>query len=197
MGFEPNTGQADLHVKFLSRGLGYTLFLTEDEAVLAVQKPEVRSQNRKNVHGPWVLVSCKKQRRGLGTSHLSGHTCHCRFQPPAPSFLRLKLLRANPTAMATGLDESTGKSNYFIGNDPRKWRTNVPTFGGVRYENIYPGVDLVYYNNKGGQLEYDFAVAPGPDPGAITLAIDAEGRVGPWQKAVGRAVRRQRKRRTA
>jgi hypothetical protein len=84
------------------------------------------------------------------------------------------------------VDELPGKSNYLIGNDPNKWRTNVPTYGRVRYENIYPGVDLVYYGKKGGQLEYDFVVAPGADPGAIRLAIDAERQVSSEQKAVGR-----------
>jgi hypothetical protein len=79
-----------------------------------------------------------------------------------------------------------GKSNYFIGNDPKKWRTHVPTYGRVRYENVYPGVDLVYYGNKGGQLEYDFVVAPGADLGPIALAIDVEGQVSSSQKAVGR-----------
>jgi hypothetical protein len=56
----------------------------------------------------------------------------------------------------------------------------------VRYENVYPGVDLVYYGNKGTQLEYDFVVAPGADLGPIALAIDAEGQVSSSQKAVGR-----------
>jgi len=89
-----------------------------------------------------------------------------------PSFLDLKLLGTNPAAKVTAVNELPGKSNYLIGNDPNKWRTNVPTYGRVRYESVYPGVDLVYYGKQGGQLEYDFVVAPGADPGAITLAID-------------------------
>jgi hypothetical protein len=106
-------------------------------------------------------------------------------QPPAPLILRLKLLRANPAAKVIGVNELPGKSNYLTGNDPKKWRTNVPTYGRVRYENIYPGVDLVYYGKKGGQLEYDFVVAPAADPGAIALAIDAGGQVSSKQKAAG------------
>jgi hypothetical protein len=104
-------------------------------------------------------------------------------QPPALSFLRLKLLRANPAAKVSGVNELPGKSNYLTGNDPKQWRTNVPTYGRVRYENIYPGVDLVYYGKQGGQLEYDFVVAPGADPSAIALAIDAGGQVSSKQKA--------------
>ena len=64
-------------------------------------------------------------------------------------------------------DELPGKANYFIGNDPGKWRTNVPTYAKVRYASVYPGIDLVYYGTRGGELEYDFVVAPGADPKAI------------------------------
>ena len=96
----------------------------------------------------------------------------------------MRLVGANTHAVATGEEELPGKSNYFIGNDPRKWRTNVPTYAKVKYRNIYPGVDLVYYGNQSGQLEYDFVLAPGADPSAILLAIDAAGQAGSGQWAV-------------
>jgi hypothetical protein len=108
-------------------------------------------------------------------------------QPPAPSILHLKLLRANPAAKVIGVNELPGKTNYLTGNDPEKWRTHVPTYDRVRYEEIYPGIDLVYYGKKGGQLEYDFVVAPGADSGAIALAIDVGGQVSSKQKAAGRS----------
>src|SRR5204862_3585507 len=82
----------------------------------------------------------------------------------------MKLVGANRTAKVTGLDELPGKSNYFIGNDPKKWRTDVPTYAKVRYQDVYPGIDLVYYGNQ-RQIEYDFVVAPGADPKAIALAV--------------------------
>src|SRR2546430_466500 len=82
----------------------------------------------------------------------------------------MKLVGANQAANVTALDELPGKTNYFVGNDPKKWRTDVPTYGKGKYEGIYPGVDLVYYGNQ-RQLEYDFVVAPGADPKAITLAV--------------------------
>ena len=75
-----------------------------------------------------------------------------------------------PTARVAGIDKLPGTSNYFIGNDPRKWRTNVPAFARVKYDNVYPGVDLVYYGNQ-RQLEYDFVLAPGADPGRIALGF--------------------------
>jgi hypothetical protein len=85
----------------------------------------------------------------------------------------MRLVGANASARVTGTEELPGKSNYFIGNDPRKWRTNVPNYAQVKYQNVYPGVDLVYYGNQGGQLEYDFVVAPGADPSAIALTVAA------------------------
>ena len=85
--------------------------------------------------------------------------------------LKMKLVGANPSPHLTGRDELPGKSNYFIGDDPAKWRTNVSNYAKVKYADVYPGVDLVYYGNQ-RQLEYDFLVAPGADPGAIRLAID-------------------------
>jgi hypothetical protein len=67
----------------------------------------------------------------------------------APAVLRMKLVDANGRANVTGLEELPGKSNYFIGNDPKKWRTNVPNYAKVKYAGVYPGVDLVYYGNRG------------------------------------------------
>jgi hypothetical protein len=82
----------------------------------------------------------------------------------------MKLVGASARAKVTGLAELPGKSNYFIGNDPKRWRTDVPNYAKVKYANVYPGVDLVYYGQQ-GQLEYDFVVAPGGDPRAIVLEL--------------------------
>ena len=83
----------------------------------------------------------------------------------------MKLAGANPNASLTGADLLPGKSNYFLGNDPAKWRHGVPQFARVRYENIYPGINLVFYGNQ-GQLEYDFQVAPGADPAQAELEFN-------------------------
>ena len=87
-----------------------------------------------------------------------------------PALVRMKFEGAQPSPETTGLRELPGKVNYFRGNDPQKWRANIPTYAGVRYQDIYPGVDVVYYGN-GRQLEYDFVLAPGADPRVITLAF--------------------------
>jgi hypothetical protein len=84
--------------------------------------------------------------------------------------LRMRFLGANTGAAATAMEQLPGVTNYFIGNDPRKWRTEVPTYSKVRYRDIYSGVDLLYYGNQ-QQLEYDLVVNPGADPRVATLGI--------------------------
>jgi hypothetical protein len=63
------------------------------------------------------------------------------------------LVGANLAAAVAGADPLPGHANYFLGNDPKKWRTDVPTYARVKYQGVYPGVDLVYYGTQGGQLE--------------------------------------------
>ena len=100
--------------------------------------------------------------------------------PDSP--VRMKLLGANPAPRVEGLKQLLGESNYFIGADPAKWRTHVPNYARVKYRNVYPGVDVVYYGNQ-RQIEHDFVVAPGVDPrqirfqvsGADSVELDSHG----------------------
>ncbi len=163
LSFEANQGQTDRRVDFLTRGSGYTLFLTSAEAVVALRKP----------------VASNTPRRG----NASLRNAEAKETPAAPpTVVRMKLVGANPSPRVSGLEELPGKSNYFLGNDPDKWRTNVPHYAKVQYKDVYPGVELVYYGNQ-RQLEYDLVVEPGADPAAIALSfegveklrIDAQG----------------------
>jgi hypothetical protein len=206
LNFEANQGQTDPRVKFLSRGRGYALFLTGNEAVLSLrtQKSGVRSEPQAGGNGKFDTGNSLKASRqspvvtppshrptdnGLRTTDafvtpliqnpksqiqnlLAARGSRVASpESPAPSVLRLKLVGTSPNAKIAGLDELPGKSNYFLGNDPKKWRTNLPTYAKVRYENVYPGIDLVYYGNQ-RQLECDFIVAPGADPRAVRVAVD-------------------------
>jgi hypothetical protein len=147
--FEANHGQVDGQVKFISRGSGYTLFLTPTESVMVLQQREAKEQPN-DIHNP------------LSTTE------------PAPikqSVVRMKLEGANPSPAVTGMEQLPGIVNYFIGNDPAKWRTKIPTYAKVQYQEAYPGIDLAYYGNQ-GKLEYDFIVAPGADPNQIKLAFE-------------------------
>jgi uncharacterized repeat protein (TIGR01451 family) len=86
--------------------------------------------------------------------------------------INLKLQGANKKVSAQGIDELPGVRSYFIGNDPSKWRTNVPTVRAVRYDEVYPGVSVTFHGNQ-QQLEYDFSVAPNADPRTIRLGFDS------------------------
>jgi len=187
LSFEANQGQTDAQVKFLARGQGYTLFLTSQEAVLSLQKSERWGrQDRELEEAGSELVA---DRYALFNDRSSMATERPKW-PDAPRLantsLQMKLVGANPKARVKGADELPGKSNYFMGNDPKKWRTNVPTYAKVRVESIYPGVDLVYYGNQ-GQLEYDFVVRPGADPNVIRLALGSS-RIGEGAAGSNRGV---------
>ena len=92
-------------------------------------------------------------------------------QPSSGSVVRMRLDGANSSASVSGASPLPGKSSYFIGNDPSKWRRDIPQFARVQYQAVYPGVDLVYYGNQ-GQLEYDFRVAPSADPNQIAFSFE-------------------------
>jgi hypothetical protein len=84
--------------------------------------------------------------------------------------LTLSMVGANPAPKISGGDELQGKSSYFFGSDPKTWRTDIPNFGKVQYENIYPGVDLIFHGIQ-GQLEYDFFLHPGAQPKVIAISF--------------------------
>jgi hypothetical protein len=147
--FEPNVGQFDEAVEFVARGGGYTLFLTPGEAVLSVRRAAPApdlSQRRKGA---------KAQRQEV---------------------VRTRLVGSSVRSAGEGVDELPGVTNYFRGNDPARWRTEIVSYGAVRYGGVYAGVDMVYYGN-GNELEYDFVVAPGADPSAIRMQIEGAERM--------------------
>ncbi len=125
LSFEVNQGQADSRVRFLARGQGYGIFLTDNGAAFS----------------------------------LGG------------SALQMRLQGAATSPRITSVDELPGKVNYLVGNKSSGWRTNVPTYERVRYEQIYNGIDLIYYGNQ-RQLEYDFVIAPDASFKQIRLAFD-------------------------
>ncbi len=93
-----------------------------------------------------------------------------------PAEVRMNFVGANPGAQMSGDTELPGKINYLIGNDPAQWHTGVATFARVRVEQLYPGINLVYYGNQ-RQLEYDFTIAPGADPDAIKIHFNGVDKI--------------------
>jgi hypothetical protein len=147
LAFDKNLGQTDPEVRFVARSRGGTAFVTASGGVFAL----------------------------AGDPPENPQKSHAGFRSPTArrdaAVFRMKLVGANRVAEPVGLEELQGKANYFIGNDPAKWRSNVPTYAKVKLPGIYPGVDLVYYGSR-GQLEYDFIVAPDADPAAIRVAFE-------------------------
>jgi len=144
--FEPNQGQALPQTKFLAHGRGYSASLTAGGMVLTLPPREVAPRSTTDA------ASSQSTNRLLGAT--------LQFTP----------LGANPSPVIVGEGPQLGRVNYFIGSDATKWQRNVPTFAQVRYKNVYPGIDLIYYGNH-RQLEYDFAVSSGADPSQIQFEI--------------------------
>ena len=169
LAFETNQGQTDNHVKFLSRGGGYTLFLTQTSAVLVLRDSTTDKSSiepRQTDLRPTAAHNSDSESLGMKFSKSS----------KAKAVVRMELVGANPTAHAFGFDDLPGRTNYFLGNDPKKWHTNIPTYAKVKYQNIYPGVDLVYRGSQ-KRLEYDFIVSPGCDPSRISLELNGADRI--------------------
>jgi hypothetical protein len=161
--FEANQGQSSSRAQYISRGSGYTLFLTADEALLKLIPPPENEPDHKND------ARFAASKSSLGSSAPTNAGKSGNFS----GLLHMRLVGANSAAKMSGLEQQPGKSNYFIGNDPSRWRTGVPNYAKVQYQSVYSGVDLVYYGNQ-RQLEYDFVVAPGADPNAIAMEIAAD-----------------------
>lgn len=152
LSFMENQGQTAQQVRYVSHGSQYDLFLTPGEAVLALRKskhfdlsPRHRAQSLKAM----------RELRHAGTT---------------TTVLRMQLEGANPNPQIAGDEPLPGVVNYYIGNDPKKWHRNIPTYAQVKYSQVYPGVDLVFYGNQ-RKLEYDFVVAPGADPSVIRMNL--------------------------
>ena len=144
MSFEPNVGQCDERVAFVARGRGYTVFVTPEETVLSV---------------------------GGQTEGARPAPAPSEREEPAPSALRMRCAGASAAARVVALEPFEGTSNYFLGNDPSRWHTEVPNYGRVRLEGVYDGVDLDFYGTQ-RQLEYDFRVAPGADASQVRVWFD-------------------------
>ncbi len=140
--FELNAGQTDEQVAFLARASGLGVFLTPDEIVLSLSRST-------------PVEHAEREKRA---------------EPLPPAVLRMRLSGAR-LSTPVGEQPLATMTNYFLGDDPDRWRTNVPNFGRVRYPGVYPGVDLLVYGGR-GRLEYDFVVAAGADPSAIEIEWD-------------------------
>jgi len=128
LAFEPNVGQADRRVRYLARGAGYTLFLTDDGATLVLPRSPVRGLRTRgaSMQPPTTDV-------GLRARHL------LLTLDDATTVVTVRLVGATvrPRLVASG--RLPGVVNYYIGADPRRWRTHIPTYARVAYQGVLPG----------------------------------------------------------
>lgn len=153
LSFEINRGQVANPVKFLSRGSGYTLLLTPTGAIISLPKNQPE-----------------------GTDPLTRDGLSQTDAEASATTFGMSLVGANSHPRINGLDELPGKSNYLMGSDASQCFTNIANFARVKYGQVYPGIDMIYYGNQ-GQLEYDFILAPHADPGRIRLSYEGVDRL--------------------
>jgi hypothetical protein len=88
----------------------------------------------------------------------------------------IDLVRANRNAKGAGENKLSGRSNYLFGSNPADWITNVEQYAKVRYNDVYPGVDLVFHGNQ-SRLEHDFVLRPGATAEQIGLEFSGIRRI--------------------
>ena len=150
--FEANCGQASAPAQFVAHSRNATFLLGPAEVVViqAAAQP----------------LSASSERGARRDHNRQNETRTLTFQ----------FVGGNAQAVMTGADSLSGKVNYLLGDDPASWRTEIPAFDRVRVAELYPGIDLVYYGTE-RNLEYDFTVAPGVDPGRILLRVTGAERL--------------------
>ena len=144
MAFEPNRGQTDASVEYVGRGKGLTVFLTGQEIAIRVAKSGDLSPR------PLSRPPPDAQRESDGA-------------------LILRVAGNNEFAWK-GAEKLGGESNYFVGNDPKKWQAGVPHFARVETHDASRGVGMAVYGNDEG-VEYDLRVAPGGDVSKLRLRL--------------------------
>lgn len=144
MYFEENKGQSDAIVNFVSRGAGYSVFLTPEGAILRLTQDPSDPQ----------MLEPEANSLYKGKSAVLGMT----------------IVGASEAPAVIGEESLSGVSHYLKGKDPKEWVNDVRHFRAVRYSEIYRNIDLVYQGNQ-GQLQYDFVLKPGANANAIKMRI--------------------------
>jgi hypothetical protein len=159
LSFEPNAGQApDPNVRFLTHISGGAFYFGESQVVLTIAAPL-----------PDGEASLGYKGKG---ANLRGE----RLKAAAPDVMRLQFVGAKSNLRVTGGEILPGTVSYFRGNDPANWDTGLPTYAGITYQGLYPGIDLQYDGTR-RQLKGTYIVAPGSDPTQIRWRYDGVGKV--------------------
>ncbi len=160
--FIANRGQVDSRASFYETGPGHAIFFTQKGIVLRLSKGDRKA--RPLVHGAAKgrALHGKSDAESLAAVH--------------SSYLGVRMLGMNKNVKIVPENAQPAKVNYFIGNDPRKWRSSIPTYGAILYKDAYPGIDVKFYGNN-RMLEYDIIVKPGADPSKVRFQYSGAGDV--------------------
>ena len=174
LAFTKNVGQWDERVLFRANSGGATMWLTKEGVTYQFTRRIDRSG----------AVSAP----GLANA-IHPYNPTNRFSQERDSveqmILTTKFVCANPSPEVIAQGQMEYKCNYFTGNEPSKWHTDVPSYETITLKDIYTGIDLKYSRDGTGQAAYEFIVAPGADiaqikvtyEGAVETSIDSEGRL--------------------
>jgi len=152
LAFERNQGQTDPQVKYLARGKGYALFLTANDAVFSLHSRPAASKSSAFHDVPVLRAKSVRQQ--------------AQDKKDSTAVVHMHLVGGNSTAAVQGIGPVAGTANYFLGNDPSKWRVGVARYARVSYQSVYPGVDMAFHGAE-RELEFDFVLAPGASPAPI------------------------------
>ena len=179
LAFEPNTGQANAPARFIARAPGSTLYFSPSEVAIAVEA----------VPAAQGASTPEDQDAGQPRSRFTafertvlGAPPSMRALPPSTTTVHMQFVDSNPALVMANGELLPGKVNYLIGNNPQQWHSNLPTYAGVVYQNLYPGIDLKYEGTS-SSLKGTYTLAPGADPtrirwrydGTSTATVDADG----------------------
>lgn len=159
LAFTANQGQWDEKVLFRANAAGATMWFSSDGAYYQFTRT-IESEDGDP-------ISIVDKRFGMAPDDILDR------KPKAVETMKIKanFVGSNANPVMRGIGEMDYKCNYFIGNDPNEWQTDVPNYSAVMYEEIYNGIDLKYYGN-GKQMEYDFIVSPGADYSQIKIQYE-------------------------
>jgi hypothetical protein len=148
LAFEQNRGQAPPQVEWMGQDSRYRVLFGGDGATfLLPDKNDVRAMA---VRRPVPM----------------DHSFRMKY-----SAMRMKLAGGRPWTNISGEEPTGGVSNYLNETDLKGWISDVPHYARVKIAGVYKGIDLMFYN-QGGNLEYDFVVAPSADPKQIQVVFE-------------------------
>ena len=160
--FSPNVGQAPQATRFFATSKGLELSLERNALTFLTRTSDTATGA--SGHAP------NKAETASAGKPVTPSNANLRWRTNAA---HLDFIGANPKSKIEGLDASTAKLNYFVGKDPTKWKSNVPMYSRVRYADLYPGIDMLFYGKPDGSLEYDLVVAPNADPSQIHFRVSS------------------------